>query len=210
MPRRCSMRREERWPIYPPREDTYLLLPFARAASNETVVEVGAGNGLLALTAARQGAKVLATDRNPNALRELRARARGEGVSLETVRTDLMAGLGRFDRILANPPYLPTAPGSAEANEGDRLALDGGVDGLRVTRRLFRSWADHLTPKGRAYVVVSTLQDPAGLAQILDAWRAEGGAVTSVATWALEGERLEVLECRWRDEGDGRRGGLRD
>lgn len=194
------MRSEERWRVYPPREDTHLLLPFARASPTESVVDVGTGNGLLALTAARSGARVVATDLNARALRELRAHARAEGIALETVRTDLMAGLGRFDRILANPPYLPTPAGSAETNAGDRLALDGGEDGLRVTRRLFRSWADHLAPRGHAYVVVSTLQDRRRLARILDAWRAEGGSVTSVATRALEGEQLEVLECRWLDE----------
>lgn len=187
----------ERWAVYPPREDTFLLLPFARTAPGERLADVGTGNGVLALAAARSGARVVATDLNRRALMELRRRALAERLAVEVVRTDLLAGLGRFDRIVANPPYLPTIVGGEDSDRGDRLALDGGEDGLRVTRRLFRSWADHLAPGGRAYVVASTLQDPRGFGEIVAEWEAHGGAVARVAERALEGERLAVLECRW-------------
>ena len=187
--------RDTDWAIYPAREDTFLLLPFARASKGEKVADVGTGNGLLALTAARTGARVVATDLNRHALAVLRARAIAEGTALETVRTDLLAGLERFDRILANPPYLPTRPDSREPEPGDRLALDGGPDGLRVTRRLFETLDQHLTPTGRAFLLTSTLQDRDGLAQILGTWLGQGGSVERVASRSLEGERLEVLAC---------------
>lgn len=186
----------QRWPIYPAREDTYLLLPFAAAEPGELVAEVGCGNGLLALTAARSGARVVATDRNPMALRALRQRAQRERLDLQPVRTDLLAGLGRFDRILANPPYLPTPPGSSDPLLGDRLALDGGDDGLSVTRRLFETLFEHLTARGRAYVLTSSLQDPGGLARVINEWKQRGGLAEVVAGRELEGERLEVLACR--------------
>ena len=105
-------------PVYPPREDTRLLLPFAEVPRGTLLLEVGTGSGLVALAAARRGARVVATDLNPHALRRLRARAREEGVDLALVRTDLAHGLGRFDRILANPPYLPTRPESATRTGG--------------------------------------------------------------------------------------------
>ena len=112
-------------PVYPPREDTLLILPFAEVAPGALFLEVGCGVGLAALTAARRGARVVATDVNPHALRHLRARARAEGLDLTPVRTDLARGLGRFDRLLSNPPYLPTRPEERDPDRWHNLALDG-------------------------------------------------------------------------------------
>ena len=179
--------------VYPPREDSFLLLAFARVPRGTTVVEVGAGAGSAALSAAREGARVVATDLNPTALCRLRARARTQGLELEAVRTDLLRGLGRFDRVLANPPYLPTLPEERDPDPWANLALDGGPDGCRVLARLVEELADHLTPSGSAYVVVSSLQDSKRRNAILAGWESAGGCQEVAASRQLEGERLEVL-----------------
>jgi release factor glutamine methyltransferase len=180
--------------VYPPREDSFLLLPFANVAPGTSVLEVGTGAGAVALAAARCGARVVATDRNPEALRWVRAAARAERLDVATVRTDLAAGLGRFDRILANPPYLPTRPAERDPDRWANLALDGGPDGCQVFARLVRSLPDHLALGGSAYVVGSSLQDPRALAAIRAEWRGRGGDQAVVAERRLEGERLVV----WR------------
>lgn len=181
-------------PVYPPREDTLLILPFAEVAPGALFLEVGCGAGLAALTAARRGARVVATDVNPHALRHLRARARAEGLDLTPVRTDLARGLGRFDRLLANPPYLPTRPEERDPDRWHNLALDGGPDGCRVTARLVEELDQHLTAEGTAFVVVSSRQDVDALERIRHGWVAAGGRLEVVASRALEGERLDV----WR------------
>ncbi len=183
-------------PIYPPREDSWLLLPFANVPPGTRFLEVGTGSGVAALTAAHGRANVVATDLNPFALRELRARARGEGVHLEVVRTDLARGLGRFDRIVANPPYLPTRPEERDPDRWHNLALDGGPDGCRVTARLVGELDCHLTSGGEAFVLTSTRQDPDALARVRSGWVSRGGTVEVVASRALEGERLEVWRLR--------------
>lgn len=180
--------------VYPPREDSFLLLPFAAVAPGTRVLEVGAGSGIAAIAAGRAGARVVATDRNPRALARLREAARSEGLDLDCVRTDLARGLGRFDRVLANPPYLPTQPEERDPDPWTSLALDGGPDGCRVLARLFHDLPDHLAPRGEAYVVVSTVQDASALVGLADAWRAAGGRRSVVASRSLEGERLDV----WR------------
>ncbi|MHB1931647.1 MAG: HemK2/MTQ2 family protein methyltransferase [Thermoplasmata archaeon] len=180
--------------IYPIREDTMLLRPWAEADPGSWFLEIGTGNGLLALTAARRGARTVATDLNPAALRRLAGRARAERLPLVAVRTDLAAGLGRFDRIVANPPYLPTPPESPDPDWGDRLALDGGPDGCRVTARIVECLNEHLRPGGRGYLLVSSVQAADRLDQIRERYCAQGDRIRPVAERRLEGERLSVWE----------------
>jgi release factor glutamine methyltransferase len=180
--------------VYPPREDSFLLLPFADVPPGSRVLEVGCGAGLASIAAARSGARVVATDRNRAALAWVRDRAAEAGLRVDVVRTDLARGLGRFDVVLANPPYLPTSGDLPGEDAGDRLALDGGPDGARVSARLVRDLADHLTPTGRAYLIVSSVQSAEALAAVLRAWQDGGGRTRRVAERALGAERLEVLE----------------
>jgi len=194
-----SRERRDRRSVYPPREDSFLLVPFAAVASGTSLIEVGAGSGLAALEAARRGARVVATDRNPEALRQLRARALAERLDLSVVRTDLAAGLGRFDRLLSNPPYLPTRPEERDPDRWTNIALDGGLDGCRVLARLVHDLPDHLAPGGAAYVVGSSLQDERALAGLRTEWRKLGGDQEVVADRWLEGERLFVWRFSLRD-----------
>ena len=187
--------------IYPSREDSLLLLPFARIPSGRTLLELCAGSGLASIEAAHGGARVVAADRNPHALRGLRERARAEHLDIGVVRTDLARGLGRFDRILANPPYLPTRPEQRDPDRWHNLALDGGPDGCRVTARIVDTLADHLTAGASAFLVVSSLQSTTGLWEIAQRWASRGGSYAVVSKRALEGERLEVWRFALRTPG---------
>jgi len=188
--------RDERQAVYPPREDTLLLLPFAQVAAGTRFLEVGTGAGWAALAAARCGARVVATDLNPHALRALREQARAQRLDVELVRTDLARGLGRFDRVIANPPYLPTRPEERDPDRWHNLALDGGPDGCRVTARLVGELDRHLAPAGEAFVLASSRQDPDGLERVRSGWIRAGGTVELASSRELEGERLEVWRLR--------------
>ncbi len=150
-------------PHYPPREDSFLLLPFTVVPAGTSLLDIGTGSGFLALAAARHGARVVATDLNPHALRRVAEVARREGLNPQLVRTDLARGLGRFDRIVANPPYLPTRPEQRDPERWHNLALDGGPDGCATTARLVATLADHMAPDGPGLRphVVPPVGDPA-------------------------------------------------
>lgn len=142
--------------VYPIREDSILLAKSVRVKPWELVLEVGCGLGLAAITAAREGARVAASDLNPFALREVRDRARERGIAVDPVRTDLLEGLGRFDVVMFNPPYLPTSPDQVDPDPWHQRAVDGGPDGLEVVRRFLAALPDHLRPGGRAYLLVAS------------------------------------------------------
>lgn len=181
--------------VYPVREDSRLLARFARPRAGDRVLEVGCGRGVASLVAARRGARfVVATDLNPAALRTLYERTRAEHLPVTPVRTDLAAGLKRFDLILSNPPYLPTKRRQRDPDPWENLALDGGPDGCHVTQRLLSTIPDHLSPGGRAYLVVSSLQSPRRLRALLETWRRRGGLCRTVAQERWGEERLKV----WR------------
>ncbi len=143
---------EEGEGVYPPSEDTHLLLEAVDARPAEAFLEVGAGTGLVALHAART-CGVVATDVNPEAVRLCRRNARRNGVPLAVVRTDLFGGLrGQFDVIAFNPPYLP-----GEATDGWlERAWSGGTDGNRVILRFLEEARVHLAQEGRIYLLVSS------------------------------------------------------
>src|SRR5258708_18508260 len=101
---RMALRSSKPVAVYPPREDTELLLPCADVAPGTTLVEVGCGRGAAALRAARGGARVVATDLNPDAVAHVARSARAEDLALVAVRTDLAHGVRSVDRVLFNPP----------------------------------------------------------------------------------------------------------
>ena len=171
-----------------------MLLPFATAPPRSRVLEIGCGAGEASLVAARAGAWVVATDLNRAALEWVRDRAAEEHLRVDVVRTDLAGGLGRFDVVLANPPYLPTSGELPGETPGDRLALDGGPDGARVTTRLLDVLGDHLTDSGRGYLLVASVQSADALRAALGAWHDGGGVSRTVAERTVGGEHLEVLE----------------
>jgi release factor glutamine methyltransferase len=79
----------------------------------------------------------------------------------------LAAVAGRFDLVLANPPYIPA--GEIDALMTDvrdfepRLALDGGDDGLAPHRVILAGLADRLAPGGLALLEIGHEQGPAAL-----------------------------------------------
>lgn len=183
--------------IYPVREDSLLLARHSTAGPGEEALEIGCGRGVAALTAAGAAKRVVATDLNPFALRALRAEARRQRLPVEPVRTDLASGLGTFDLVLCNPPYLPTPLEARDADPWTDLALNGGKDGCETFGRVVDTLEEHLSPHGRAFVVVSSLQDPDHLRSILRDYERRGGTVVPVDYEEFSDEYLSLLEFRW-------------
>ncbi|MDN7011583.1 methyltransferase [Methanoculleus sp. FWC-SCC3] len=174
--------------VYPPAEDSFLLLRAARREVRETdrVLEVGTGSGYVAAGLLGRAASVAATDINPHAVRCARAR----GVA--AIRTDLVAGVsGPFDLILFNPPYLPTSP-DERMDDWLEYALDGGPTGRVVIERFVADAGRVLSPYGRILLLVSSLT---GLDEVRELFAREGFVSFVVDEEPLEGERLYVIRA---------------
>ena len=131
-----------------------------RAGAPVSVLDFGTGTGCLAIYLARQSptTRVLALDVSPAALQVARDNAARHGVAgqiqcLQGDGLDALPENARFDLIVSNPPYIPTAEIDALAPEvrdhDPRLALDGGADGLKFYRDLGKRAGAILHPGGR-------------------------------------------------------------
>jgi release factor glutamine methyltransferase len=171
-----------------PRPDTETLveqaLGFLKAMPDQgralRVADIGTGSGALALALKKErpGDEVFAVDVSPDALEVARGNASRLGIEVTFAQGDLvspLAGLGPFDLVARNPPYIPSqdiAGLSPEVRREPRLALDGGEDGLVVVRRLASDARKVLAPGGTLAMEIGAGQ-AAGVMEIL---RGEGYA----------------------------------
>jgi release factor glutamine methyltransferase len=152
-----------------PRPETEMLAELAWNFLNEraqkisqppTALDFGTGSGCLAITLAVKcpHALVHAVDISSAALAVARANAARHSVAARIFfhESDGFAALPhdlRFDLIVANPPYIPSAEIATlqpEVRDHDpRLALDGGADGLDFYRRLARETPAWMRPGAR-------------------------------------------------------------
>jgi release factor glutamine methyltransferase len=133
------------------------------------VVDLCCGSGAVgaAVAAALPRVELHAVDIDPAAARCARRNlaAAGGHVYEGDLYQPLPAALrGRVDVLIANAPYVPTAemallPPEARIHE-PRTALDGGVDGLAILRRVTAAAPRWLAPGGHLLVETSERQAP--------------------------------------------------
>jgi methylase of polypeptide subunit release factors len=117
----------------------------------ETALDLGTGGGIQALLASRFAERVVATDICPRALNFAAFNARLNGIDNIELRSgsffDPVKG-ERFDRIVANPPFV-IAPASRF------VYRDGGLAGDGVSEHVARRLAAHLEDGGFAVALLN-------------------------------------------------------
>ena len=157
-----------------PRPDSeYVVVEFlslTKGLDAPHAVDVGTGSGNLALACCHQhkSARFVAIDLSPEALAVADANAKALGLSdrvefRQGNRLEPVASEGRFDVILSNPPYIPTAI-IPTLEPGVRLyephqALDGGEDGLRMVAPLIEESVPLLKPGGHLILEIGSDQE---------------------------------------------------
>ena len=184
--------------VYPPSEDSILLIESLKVFPGERVLEIGCGSGVVSLHCAANGCQVVCGDINPKAVDLARRNAVANSLDVSIVETDVYSAVeGRFDTIVFNLPYLPVD------DEGDLAkAWSGGEDGMGPLPALLEGAPEHLNQDGRVVVVVSSLMDRGTLANALKPY-----TVSNIGEMHMFFETLSVLEIRgFRYAGEKKRG----
>lgn len=143
--------------VYPPSEDTYLLIDAIELDQDDVFLEVGCGAGLVSMTAAVESRKVIATDISLEALRNTRKNMISNRLQEKCtlIQTDLLnplLGSTEPSVIAFNPPYLP--------DDDERTSVDsmtvGGPLGQELSEGFIRQASRLLKSGGTVYFVASS------------------------------------------------------
>lgn len=147
-----------------PRPETEILVEEALGEVRESKIEngrlmdlgTGSGNIVISLAKNLPHGAFLATDVSATAIELARENSRLNGTQrrIEFLVSDLFSAIDSgesFDMIVSNPPYISRqemAGLAPEVRREPQLALDGGLDGLALYRRIIKESPDYLKKNG--------------------------------------------------------------
>ena len=151
---------EECSEVYPPAEDTFLLIDNLIVNSDEDVLEIGTGTGLVSIFASLKCNNVTSTDINPHAIRCAKSNIKlNKRTNITVLKSDLFENIDEcYDLILFNTPYLPVS-NDEHTDDDYSKAWDGGESGREVIDTFIQEAPKYLKEGGRIQLVQSSLSD---------------------------------------------------
>lgn len=145
--------------VFSPVRGEYIdLVAHTPLPSLNKAFDIGTGTGVLAALLAKRGVKkIVATDQDPRALACARENLTRLGYTqqVEVIDADLFPE-GRAPLVVCNPPWVPARPASPieyAIYDNDSRMLLGFLNGL----------ADHLSPGGEGWLILSDFAEHLGL-----------------------------------------------
>ncbi len=150
---------DERVLIPRPETEEMAMMVVSAAEEDQSILDLCTGSGAIAIAVAKElekrkiKAKIVASDISEEALQLAGENAEANDAEITFIKSDLFEKIrGKFDIIVTNPPYIPSAEIAKLQREvkdyEPRLALDGGADGLDYYRRIATEGLKHLSRGG--------------------------------------------------------------
>jgi release factor glutamine methyltransferase len=151
--------------MYTPSDDTFLLADCITAYSGSWALEIGVGSGLLLDILEKNFTYVAGSDIDLQALQHKKTRAASSSSNLLLVCCDAGSafGIGKFDLIVSNPPYLP----NDDNNNNLDLTVNGGHTGIETTIHFINSALPLLAEDGKLLVVISSFANSSALDKLI-------------------------------------------
>ncbi len=183
--------------VYEPAEDSFLVAETLTKTVKEddTVLDIGTGCGLLAVIAARNAKKVMASDINPHAVKCAKVNAASNNVASKITffQGDLLQPIpktAKFNIIVFNAPYLPCS--QSEQRTWIGRAWAGGSLGRQFIDRFIAEAPGYLKKNGRILLVQSSL---ACIDETLRRFKAKNFAATVIADKKVAFETIVVVQA---------------
>ncbi len=132
---------------------TKLLMDFIEQfdLKGKSFLELGCGTGMISTLAAKNGAKVIASDINPAAIENVKLNLKSNGVSLQPILSDLFKEIlpQIFDYIIINPPYYPINP-LTKAEEAWYCGSN-----FEYFKKLFGQLGTYFNKKSQVFMILS-------------------------------------------------------
>jgi len=140
--------------VYEPSDDTFLLLSMIKVESDEKVLEIGCGSGIISLHCRAQGCDVLSVDKDERALENTKLNAKKNDLDISVKKSYLFSNITdkNWDMIIFNPPYLPR---DEFLSKDDRW--DGGERGDEMIVRFLEKAEYYLKEDGNLFTCYSSL-----------------------------------------------------
>ena len=183
--------------VYEPAEDTILIADCLSHVVEEgdRVLDIGTGCGILAVIAANNARKVVATDVNPHAVECAKLNTE---INRVASKTDVRLGslfqpirkTERFDVIIFNAPYLPSSPSEGKSWIGRAWA--GGPTGRQLIDQFIKEAPRYLNRDGTILLVQSSLAD---ISQSLEKLHDAGFTTRVIAETKVPFETIVVIRA---------------
>lgn len=148
--------------VYPPAEDSFLLIDNLNIKSSDKVLEIGTGSGIVSISASLKCREVTSTDINPYAIKCARNNIKlNNRENITVILSDLFENIDEeYDLILFNTPYLPVVE-EEHIDDDYSKAWDGGESGREVIDKFIEQAPSYLKKEGIIQLVQSSLSDNA-------------------------------------------------
>jgi len=141
-----------------------ILLNFIskKTLQHKSLLELGAGAGMLSVFAAKQGASVTASDISLKAVDNIIFNAEQHQVKIQVIHSNLFERIPQtvFDYVLINPPYYKRKP----VTESDHAWYCG--ENLEYFNGLFSGLARYVDDNSQVYLILSSDCDLEGISHL--------------------------------------------